>query len=268
MVDNLIEKMNGKETDNIIGIRHYNSLRISETEVEKYRLANPDIDFFYHHFDTSDIDDPFAPFLSIIKQLIHRNDVDVDTFIEVCGGYSLQRHALSSYFNDEPVLREEEYIYNEIDFEYKKMCVAIVNMLGYFARQKKIIIVMNKLHRGSSSTVDILTEIANTGDNNIGVIFSYNDFAVCPEYMEKRWKSFIEYVDRHNNLKDWGFNTLLNQKYKSEPFDFFAGKMMEYIEKLEKMYNLVDLEQANFYAKVIHRKLILEEFNISPIIIC
>lgn len=264
IVADLIERLKNGQSDNIIGIKHYNTLKITQEEVDVFKGENTDINFFYHEFDTSEFIEAYEPFLSIIRKLIYENDVDIDMFVDVCEVYSLQKSAVSAYMKAEPVLRDEEYIYNEIEFERQKMCKSIINMFKYFSEQKPIVIVLNKLHRAGSSTIDILMELEKAENCKVGVIFAYNDFAAVHEYYENQWEKFIGELKKKDNLKDWGFNTPLGSEYKSTPFIFYDGKMMEYIEKLEQMYNLVALGQANYFASILHSKIIKEELSVSP----
>lgn len=260
----LNSKLKNNETGTVVGIRHYNSLTITKAESSRLESVFQNCNVIYHHFDTSDVVKAYEPFFDVIKSMVLKNNIDIDELMDKCNVYKLHRSVIKACLEGKIVTREEDYIYNELEYESKRMRDAIVDILCFLAKDKKIIFILNKLHKCGLSTIEIVREINNRADNNIGIIFTYNDFANIPEYMKKDWDRFIEGLKEQENMKDWGFNTPLEKEKKSEPFLFHSGKMMYYLDILESMFNFVALRQANDFAYTLHHKLLIEELNISP----
>lgn len=264
IAEELNYKLNNSETGMVVGIRHYNSLTITEEEAVSLKSVFHDSDVIYHHFDTSDVVKAYEPFFDVIKKIVLKKNINIDDLMDKCNVYKLHRSVLKAYLEGKMVTREEDYIYNEVEYENRRMRNAIVNMLCFLTEGKTTIFIFNKLHMCGLSTIETVREINNRTDSNIGIIFTYNDFANIPEYMKKDWDRFIDELKEQDGMKDWGFNTPLEAEKKSEPFLFHSGKMMYYLEILESMFNFVALKQANDFAYILHHKLLIEELNISP----
>lgn len=260
----LKDKLKNGEQGTVIGIRHYNSLAITREDALNLQDIFADSKIIYHHFDSSDVVKAYDPFLDIIKTMVAEDNVSVDDLMEQCGVYKLHWGVIKAYLEGRVVTREEEYIFNEIEYESKRMRNAIIDMLCFLSKGKRLIFILNKLHRCGLSTIEILKEMHIRNNGNPAVIFTYNDFVNIPEYMKKDWDEFIDTLKKQGGLKDWGFNTSLSAAYKSEHFTFYSGRVMYYLEALENMLNFVALKQANNFAYILHNKLLLEELNISP----
>lgn len=260
----LNHKLKNGKAGTVVGIRHYNSLTITKEEAGDLADIFPGSDIIYHHFDTSDVVKAYEPFFDVIKKIVLKNNIDIDELMDKCNVYQLHRSVIKAYLEGKIITREEDYIYNEIEYENKRMRDAIVDILCFLAKGNTMVFILNKLHRCGLSTIETVREINNRSDSSIGIIFTYNDFANIPEYMKKDWDKFIEELKEKESLKDWGFNTPLEAEKKSEPFLFRSGKMIYYLEVLESMFNFVALKQANDFAYILHHKLLIEELNISP----
>jgi diguanylate cyclase (GGDEF)-like protein len=260
----LKQKVDNNETGKVMCICHYNSLTILKEEIIGLQDILLDYNIIYHHFDTSEVINAYEPFLNVIKEFVNNSNTNIEELMEKCNIYRLHRRVIGEYFRGKTVARDEEYIGNEIEFENRRMCEGIVNMLCYFAKEKPIIFILNKLHRCGVSTIEVIKEIIKSDCENIGVLFTYNDFVNISEYMRTDWNEILKKIRKADNVREWGFNTPVGEENKSTPFIFHSGRMLYYLESLENMMNLVALKQANEFATILHNKILLNELDVSP----
>lgn len=255
--------------DNHIGvpallIKHYNSFSISEGDCRELGDEFRDYRFIYHQFDAVDILSAYEPFLNWIAVQFRQQDrVSIDSFLDICHVYSMHRGVMRSLILGLPLSRTEDFIYNEVRFEKEQMVQAIVNMLLFFANDKPIIIVLNKLHRSGSSTLDVLDRLFMERNGKIGIISTYNDLAAPESYMKEEWDNLLSTAEGAQCILDWGFNTTLPTASRSHSFTVRATQFSDYLDALRKMYFTAALKQANFFATILHHKMLIGEIDVN-----
>ena len=80
---------------------------------------------------------------------------------------------------------------------------------------------------------------------------------------KKEWISFIKLISTKGNLFEGGAYESGEDEDSSSDFVFESKRAYEYLQKLKAMYCTVELEQANYYLNMIHKKLSREKMNID-----
>lgn len=263
-VRDLTDRISNRSGVPALLLKHYNSFSIYKTECDELSTSFPEYRFCYHQFDVSHMVSAYEPFLDWIAEQFHQQDnCDIDTFMEHCHVYSLHKDVIRSYILGLPVKRNEEFIYNEIQFEKEQMVQAIINMISFFAEKKPVIFVFNKLHRCDCSTLNVLNLLLKDHSGKIGIFAAYNDLFTMDSHITSHWNELLQTVENDNCLLDWGLGTSLSSSKKSRSFIPRADQISDYLVALYNMYNTVALEQANYFASIIHRKLIIGEIEIA-----
>ena len=262
-VDELIKKMNQEERVSCLLIKHYNSFQILERDIEAIDTQYEDIMFLYHSYDSSQIIRAYEPFLDWIRQLyLVVGQEHIDTIMDECNVYPLQREVIKSYILAQKTRRTEKFIYNEIIYEKQRMLQGIANILCYFAKKQPLVFVLNKLHRCDISCLAMLEQLLQMKSDRIAIICTYNDLVSPDSHIEKQWNQFINHAKENKIIIDWGLSTALPREERSKPFNFKMENMPTYIVQIENMFNMVALEQAYYYASVLYHKIQLEDLMI------
>lgn len=259
----LTERISNRSGMPVLILKHYNSFIMNEKECNELSLAFSEYRFFYHQFDVEQMTSAYEPFLDWIAEQFHQQDsCDIDNFMDTCHVYSLHKEVIRSYILGLPVKRTEEFIYNEIHFEKEQMIQSIISMIDYFATNQPVIFILNKLHRCDYSTLDVLNQFLQNRSGKVGILAVYNDLHTLDSHMQNNWNKLLHSVAKNNCVLDWGFDTNMSTSKKSRTFIPFGNQMSNYLAKLYNMYLTAALEQANYFASVIHQKLIIGEIEI------
>lgn len=259
----LTERISSRSGMPVLILKHYNSFIMDEKECNELSLLFPEYRFFYHRFNVEQMMSAYEPFLDwIAEQFRLQSPCDIDTFLDTCHVYSLHKEVIRCYILGLPVKRTEEFIYNEIQFEKEQMIQSIINMIDYFATEKPIIFVLNKLHRCDYSTLDVLNLFLKNRSGKIGILALYNDLHTLDSHMQNNWNKLLHSASGDNCVLDWGFGTSMSSSRKSRTFIPRGDQMPNYLSTLYKMYLTVALEQANYFCSIIHRKLLIGEIEI------
>lgn len=245
-------------------LKHYNSFSISSGDCDELSAEFPEYRFCFHQFNVEQMLSAYEPFLDWIAEQFHQQkDCDIDAFMDICHVYSLHKQVIRSYILGLPVKRTEEFIYNEIHFEKEQMVQAIINMLTYFAEDKPVIFVLNKLHRCDYSTLDVLNLLLKDHSGKIGILAAYNDLHTLEPHLQNNWNDLIQSAEKEHCVLDWGLGTNLPSSRKSRTFIPRSDQMADYLTTLYNLFLTVALEQANYFASIIHRKLVIGEIEIA-----
>lgn len=245
-------------------IKHYNSLDLEQEIVDKIFAEKKGIKYAYHEFDSSVMAKPFEPFLSFIKKIFYKEyNMTIDQFLNECGVYELHKSVIKYYFETGICKRDDEALVSEYQYECQMMQENIDNMLQYISANEKIIFVFNRLNDANESTIRILTSmIGNEKYNNILIIATYNEMNNIPDYIGDLWKDYMDYLIRTDSVVEWSLSeNKIVTDFKGN-FIFLVEKISEYIEDLRNMYHMMTIRQAEYYLKLIYKKIEFEKLDI------
>lgn len=253
--------------DNVIFIKHYNALDISQEDVQNNIEDKDAICLLYHQYKSGKMPQPYAPILDWIKQLyetLYQDKVSIDTFLEICQVYSLHRPILKSYIEGKKCRREEDLIVIEVEYEQARFLQSLSNIITYISKEKPVLMVLNRLHLSGSSTVTFLRKFLKGGiPENIAVLATYNE--VCPinYYMQNNWRKLLNYIEERNIVFDWGFVETEENSDVQNNFDLQMADMEDYIQTIRTMFYTLALEEAEYYLEKIYIRIQREKFSVT-----
>ena len=264
LIHSVTQKFVADETKAIL-IKHYNSLDLNHEIVDKCFLDKKEIKYIYHEFDSSVMAEAYEPFLSAIKDIFYSDyNMTLEEFFDECGVYQLHRSVIKSYFETGICKRADEVLVSEYQYEGHMMQENIGNMLKYISLKQKLVFVFNRLNNANESTLRILLGmIDNEKYNNISIIATYNEINNIPDCVMDLWDEYMNYLVHANAIIAWSFNGNQVIGDGKNNFVFSVEKMPKYIEKLNNMYYMMAIDQAEYYFNLIYRKIEVEKLDIS-----
>lgn len=268
-IPNLIDSMllNLKVSDsNFLLLKHYNTFDLSKEDIAAMAKTRDKVKFLYHSFDSGSILSAYEPFLEWIKQLYFEFSEDtIDEFLEQSGVYLLHRPIFKSYFEKGFCERKEELLVNEIEQEQRYFIEEIANMLCHFSEKKPMMFVLNKLHAAGSSTIRLIEKLLSGGyTRNMAVFVTYNELMPETKYIKEPWRELLAKFDAHDCIIDWTLNTTTLGPDMNTVFKFDNQKLSEYYVELNNMYNMLALDQADYYLDIFYHKSEVENVYIVP----
>lgn len=245
-------------------IKHYNTLDLKEEDIAECFADKKGIRYIYHEFDGSLMADAYEPFLSCIKKIYFEEySMSIDDFLDECKVYELHKSVIKSYFEKGICKRADEVLISEIQYERGKMEESIANMLQYISLRETLLFVFNRINNANDSTLRILLSMINNEKyNNISIISTYNEICEVPEYTAALWDKYMDYLDVNDCIIEWNFNDVANLYDTKNNFAFAVESMPEYLLKLSNMYHLLAINQAEYYLRIIYKKLGVEKLHI------
>ena len=248
-VQNVVAAYVEKQNQNVIFIKHYNTLDISEKEILAYVKNTDDKVFLYHDYTIHDMHGAYAPFWEWIRQCYHqyyRSKMPVKTFLKECGVYPMHIEPLAGLIDNQVCTRQEDVFHFEIQYEASRMIENLVGILEYMSRQQNLIMILSKFHMAPYSTIKLLQQLMEQ-TMNVHVIIMYNDEFRIAGYKKLVWYNLIQKSEEQNLQLDWGSMDSRRTIDVQDEFWFDKNKKEEYLLKLTNMYHTFALEDAYYY---------------------
>ena len=154
LVETMLHDMDNSSSANVMMIKHYNALDITQSDIDNIAGERKDVRFLYHSYETGDIVTAFEPFLDWVKDGCYElYGDDVEAFFDAADIYLLHRPVYKSYFETGICRRKESILVNEIDFETEKFQNEMVSMVKLIAKDRPLVMVLNKIQFAGSSTI-------------------------------------------------------------------------------------------------------------------
>ena len=102
---------------NIALIKYTGVIDVSAAEVAEMLPEGCARRVFYYSFKKNYMEEAYAPFMDIIKQLVCAKDISMEEHIEASGVYALHKAVFESFFNTGRAQRTEEPFFSEVKFE-------------------------------------------------------------------------------------------------------------------------------------------------------
>ena len=245
-----------KQDKNVIFIKHYNTLDITEKEILAGVSDTGDKVFLYHEYSMHEMHTSYAPFLEWIRkcyEMYYKQRMTVEEFLEKCNVYSLHIGTLAGYIIDNRCERYEDILHFEIAYESYRMQQNILAILDYISKEHHLILILSKFHLAPYSTISLLRSIIDH-TMNIHAILMYNDEFNIDDYKKDVWRNLFQTVESQNLQLEWG--SLDSEKTMDVQDEFWFDKDLrtEYFNKLRNMYFTFSREDAiHFMNNILNR---------------
>lgn len=252
----------GKADKNIVIVNYNNDFSIRGLETVKRYSEDPDNVFFiWHEFPYDYVTGAYEPFLDIICDM-YRTYIggDFSQFLEECGVYYLQRPVFLSYYNTGVCVREENVLLNEVEYEQSQMTEALVTMLKKVADVHPVMIVLNRFHLTSLSTMKVVQALLHNPSDNIGIVLGINEAKFDDDKTAEVWEDIIEKVEDASLLYHIGSTGQRRAQLGSED-----AEQIDFDKSMAALGNnieLLDLAQAKRFCAKLEHGIKFEEYAI------
>lgn len=252
----------GKAHYNYILLRYRNDFSVQNLESVSCLKGRDDVFFACHEFEYDEIPGAYEPYLSIVRRIVNRENIDLDKFMDKCDVYNRHRLIISSYLTTGICKREEDIILGEVDYEQERMVNALANMLSELAKEYPVMVVINRFQLAARSTILLTEKLLRQGNPNIGILLGVNDTQTFPEFLHPVWESLIEYVEDNNKLHHIG-NSNQEKAEKNREQAVFEYNTTEGYRKIGNLVEFLDFEQAYFLLNRFEKMIKLDNLEIT-----
>ena len=272
---NYIEKIIEDSINNLdnrnIFIKKYSDIRMTENEAHDKAIDKGYFLLFYQYKSNS-MQVAYEPFLLWLKdlyKLYFSEEYSINEFLEKCDVYTLHRATIRSYFEESVCVRDEEFIFTEIEYEQKMFVESLVKIISFVSLKQPLLIFLERVQFAGVSVINLLSQfINNSCPNNIILVVNYEEESYVSSYKKEVWDKFIKGLEDKEIinelvLADDGVEGI-SEKIDKENYQFFVPKYIEldmYIKKLNNMIYTLALEDAMFYFNTIYNNLELEKLD-------
>ena len=256
-VQNVVASYLDKEDKNIIFVKHYNTLAISEEEILAQSDLSGDKVFFYHEYAMHEMHASYDPFLKWIRECyvrFYRSSLSEEEFLQACGVYSLHMEPIAGFIRSEQCTRREDVLYFEINYESSRMLQSIVSILKYISEEHPLVFIISKLHLAPYSTIRLLRAIVDHS-LKIHAVLMYNDEFIITDYKKDVWNDLMQAADNQNLQLEWGRMDSERTMDVQDEFWFDKAYLQEYFSKILNMYYMFSLQDAYYYINNIMNRL-------------
>lgn len=246
-----------KQNKNIIFIKHYNTLDVTEDEILAQVSKTSSKVFLYHEYAMHDMHSSYAPFLQWIRQCFnsyYKDKMTVEDFLRKCNVYSIHIEPLAGFIREDHCSRKEDVLYFEIQYETYRMLQNILSILEYISKEHHLILILSKFHLAPYSTVRLFRAIVDQSIN-IHAVLMYNDEFMITEYKKDVWNELLQLAANQNLQLEWGSLDSEKTMDIQDEFWFDKNDTEAYLLRLRNMYYTFSLEDAYYYMNNIMNRL-------------
>lgn len=255
-----------KQDLNMIFIKHYNTLDISEEEILAGVENTEDKVFLYHKYAMYEMHGAYAPFLGWIRlcyDRFYKDSMSVESFLKECHVYPMHIEAIAGFIRTNNCTRKEDILNFEIGYETYRILEDLLGILEYISEQHHLILILSKFHLAPFSTIKLFSMLIDK-TKNIHAILMYNDEFSIAGYKKKVWDELLQKSEDKNLQFEWGSLDSERTADIHDDFWFDKSRKDEYLSKLTNMYYTFALEDANYYMNDIMYRLDAKTLSFSP----
>lgn len=259
----------GKTEKNIVMATYNNDFSIEDLEtIKRYREQDDSVFFASREFGYSELTGAYEPFLDTICDMFRKYGTgDFDVFMEECGVYELHREILRSYYEHGICDRNENVLLNEVSYEQNRMTAAMAAMLKALAAKRPVMIVINRFQMASRSTFELVRELLDHPDCNIGLVLGVNDTVGRWESVAEVWDGIEESLKDQSQLYHIGSSDRrrterMQEHSLGEGYTDNLEVDEDYDASIRKVNNIVeflDYDQAKRYFREVEYKIKFED---------
>ncbi len=254
LVESIIKDANEKN-GKLLFVKYSNTFSIKfENVILAANKSKSPVQTLYHEFKQGAMQPAYCPLMDWIGALYKRYFTDISylEFLEVCDVYPLHRNVFATYFEVGTCRRTESIIANEVEYESGQFLQDIVKIFNKISESIPLLLIFDNLHFCEKSLLTFLNYLTGKDtERKFSVFADFNEKYEVDEYMADMWDIFSTSIETQNMMLYWEFDSMIVSDNKRMPFVpeklYFGG----YLIMLNNMVNMLCLEQAINYSKVI-----------------
>ena len=261
---NALRYNNVQGGSNIAIINHTSRVEMVKEEVLE---MIPDVEparVFCHSFEENAMGEAYAPFLSIIKDLMVFRNMPHEELIEMAEVYPLHEMIFKSYFVTGMCTRMEDPLFSEVKFEKKRIIKSIADMLIELAAHENIYIVLNRLNYACASTWQMLDYLISTpACSNIKILGLKNENAKVRDHEVLYKERFDKKCNQLGCVYEWSLNTGVVEEITENGFSFKGTEIEEYLILTRNMYHFFTFADTRYFLDLIYQKVQIENVGVT-----
>lgn len=249
---------------NVALIKNTNKINIVKTEIVEMLSEEYASRIFYYSFEPNRMVEVYAPFLSIMEQLIDIQAIMPQSLVKEVGVYKLHETIYESYFATGRCGRIEEPFFSEVKFEKEKIPKEIARMLAYLCGEQDIYIVLNRINYASASTLELLDYIlGNPECHHIRILAFENESGKSRGFEVDYHKRFVDHCEAKHCLFEWGADGEEVENAIENSFVFNAENIETYLRHSYNMFCMFAYDEARYFLDCIYDKVQIEKVKIT-----
>lgn len=249
---------------NVALIKNTNKINIAKTEIVEMLSEEYASRIFYYSFKPNEMVEVYAPFLSIMEQLIDIQAIMPQSLVKEVGVYKLHETIYESYFATGRCGRIEEPFFSEVKFEKEKIAKEIARMLAYLCGEQDIYIVLNRINYASVSTLELLDYIlGNPECHHIRVLAFENESGKSRGFEADSHRKFVEDCEAKHCLFEWDSDGEEVENAIENSFVFKVENLETYLRYSYNMYYMYAYDEARYFLDFIYDKVQIEKVKIT-----
>lgn len=216
---------------------------------------------YYHEYMSFDMLEAYEPILSVCKDIVEKNNIDVKELLDKLDIYSLQKSVYIRYFKGEESNRDEELLVPEVEYEKQLFLEGLYLIMQELANIEPIFILLNRFNCCCTSILDLFFYFKDKDISNIKILCMSNELGTITKYVADRYSKLSRYCEKNKSVYVWPYNLIEEGVEPEKGFVFKVAETDEYTEKIITMFNTMAHDQAYNYLEVIYQKLEVEKFS-------
>ena len=244
-------------------IRQNNVIKMQREDFEALEYNFEGYTKYYHEYVSWEMLEAYEPFLSVCKDIVERNNVEVKELLDRLDIYALHKSVYIRYFKGEDCDRDEEFIVPEIQSEKNLFFEGFYRIIKELTKIEPIFLMINRFNSCCSSTMDLFLYLAEKEVTNLKVLCISNELGSITKYVTDRYINVGRFCEKTKSIYVWPYNIIEEGIEPEKGFNFRVNDIDEYCNKIKVMFNTMAHDQAYNYLEFIYQKLEVEKFCVS-----
>ncbi len=249
-----------KTEKNIVMACYNNDFSLQELEsIRRYSKEEGNVFFAWREYSQKSIVGAYDPFLDVIFEMYRKYvNEDFNEFLSQCEVYEPHREVLTMYYESGICKRTEGVLLDEVRYEQKRLTKTIAYMLKTVAQYQPIMLVINRFHLASRSTIELINLLLEKPSDRIGIVLGANEARKSNEGVSQYWESLVENLKDADQMYHIGSSEENNANQFLEPAEDLKNYEQLFV-RLNNVIELLDYGQANNYFNHIEHQIKFEE---------
>ncbi len=156
------------------------------------------------HLDENPLTEPYAPFLSFIREYVHTQAVNIEELLNSVPVYPPHKPLFTAYFSETCPIRRDFLFPGEVNYEQGRIKRAILDLLCYISRRQPVIFAVSGLRHAGLATLNFCRYLLEKNDKGrLLFIFAYsNNFIPLNPERQEQWEDFLRFVEENGHSFD------------------------------------------------------------------
>jgi len=228
----------------------FDAVSLDHDSIRGFFTEQANVSYYSHVFKEHEVNDPYFPFLTMIRQQLQTLEKDeVTRLLDKLNIYQLHKSVFMSFVFDEDYHRESDVLRDEVYFEQLLFHDEISRLLDYMANVKDTVIYLGDLHYANESTISMIEYMIRQYKKlNIMLVMSFDTDSIDYEDDNLVYHKFIDTIEELDLV------IRVESEFFSEAYNQGSLKVREekVFRNLETCYEFLAIEDCIKYGKALY----------------